>query len=165
MKLNHSAAGFLSKLLCARLNKSGTIEIIKNKKNFLENELGTLIKEYVDICAASRGRKQDDAEIMKKLGEIRSKVSSFSNDELWEVYIDKLLNLLLESENVDDVYASDEDLAGEIRKHCREFLEILEKAEEKTKSKIRNIDESSPRFASEFNTKLKQELTNLFKMY
>ncbi len=120
------------------------LEAVLNQYLKTEQDLMQRARQTVE----SRGLPQRDfGRVLYSLAEQRGvKVG----DEAIDYVLEQLLEMLLNSSNVEEIYAEDHDLRRQLRIPLRKLTETKEKAEKEPRSKVQQVAEEIPLWEIEY---------------
>ena len=95
-----------------------------------------------------RGLPQSEFSRLKKLAAEQKGIKI--GDDLMDYLLDQLIEILLHSANVDDVFAQDHELRRRMRPALKKHLEVEEQLDSEVRGQLRNLTEGSRTWEIEY---------------
>lgn len=96
----------------------------------------------------SRGMPQSEFSRIKKLAAEQRGIKV--GDEMMDYLLDQLIEMLMHSGNVEEVFAEDHDLRRRMRPILRKYLELEEAVDAEVRSKLKHVQEGSRTWEVEY---------------
>ncbi|APR77136.1 Hypothetical protein A7982_02483 [Minicystis rosea] len=97
---------------------------------------------------AQRSMPQTEFPRLKKLAAEQKGIKV--GDEMLDYLLDQLIEMLMHSGNVDEVYGQDHDLRRRMRPVLKRFLEVDEQLENEVRGKLKHVQEGSRTWEVEY---------------
>jgi hypothetical protein len=110
----------------------------------LEREAGEKAKEILQ----SSGRPQSEFNRIRRLAAEQKGIKV--GDDTMDYLLDQLIEMLMHSNNVDEVFVEDHDLRRRMRPILRKYLEIDEALDIEVRGKLRHVQEGSRTWEIEY---------------
>lgn len=110
----------------------------------LEKEAGERAKDLL----ASRSMPQSEFARLKKLAAEQKGIKV--GDEMLDYLLDQLIEMLMHSGNVDEVYGGDHDLRRRMRPVLKRYLEVDEQIENEVRGKLKHVQEGTRTWEVEY---------------
>lgn len=146
----------LSEELVAALVENRDIEVTSTRE--VARDLESVFASYLQTereavekaksLIEQRGLAQTEFARLKKLAAEQKGIKV--GDEMLDYLLDQLIEMLLHSGNVDEVYAQDHDLRRRMRPVLKKYLEIDEALESEVRSKLKHVQEGSRTWEIEY---------------
>lgn len=114
--------------------------------NYLELERQS-VEKAKDILT-QRSMPQSEFNRVKKLAAEQKGIKV--GDEMLDHLLDQIIEILMHSANVDEVYAADHDLRRHMRPLLKKYIEIDEQLDTEVRSKIKNVQEGTRTWEIEY---------------
>jgi len=135
------------KALCA----AGDIEVEDNRRDEAQKDIGAVLSEFMRLerelsdlvkdVLVSRGWSSSHYNEARKIASEARKVPQ--GDEAVDYVIDQLLEVLLHSANVAEVYAEDHVMRKRIVDILRQVQKLDEEIDEEARKRLKNVEEGS----------------------
>lgn len=156
MRLYSGKVRELSEELARALVEGGDIET--ETRNEVAKDLESVMNAYVQAdrettdrakeIMQSRGLPQTEFGRIKRLAAEQRGIKV--GDEMLDYLLDQLIEMLMHSANVEEVFAEDHDLRRRMRPLLRKHLEIEEAVEAEVRSKLKHVQEGSRTWEVEY---------------
>jgi len=120
------------------------LESVFNNYLRLEREAADRAKDMVE----SRGLPASEYPRMRKLAAEQKGIKI--GDDLLDYLLDQLIEMLMHSGNVDEVFVEDHDLRRRMRPVLRKYLELDEALDGEVRGKLRHVQEGSRTWEIEY---------------
>jgi uncharacterized protein len=120
------------------------LESVFNNYLRLEREAADRAKDMVE----SRGLPPSEYPRMRKLAAEQKGIKV--GDDLLDYLLDQLIEMLMHSGNVDEVFVEDHDLRRRMRPVLRKYLELDEALDGEVRGKLRHVQEGSRTWEIEY---------------
>jgi len=114
--------------------------------NYLE--LDKEATEKAKDLLASRGLPQSEFNRVRKLAAEQKGIKV--GEDMLDFLLDQLVEMLMHSGNVDEVYAEDHDLRRRMRPILKKFLDLETELENEVRSKLKHVQEGSRTWEVEY---------------
>lgn len=158
MRLYRKIIPKMSKEIVARLRGEGDVEIEDNKLEEAELDVAAILVEY---CNAEDRLNQETKDTLTRRGlsaerfaQVKRSLSEARNhktgDEGAEYVINQMLEALMHSKNVEEVFAEDHEMRKKISETMRKYLGIDEEIDREARSRLKNLREGSAEWDIEY---------------
>lgn len=110
----------------------------------LEKEANDRAKDLL----ASRGMPNSELPRLRKLAAEQKGIKV--GDEMFDYLLDQLIEMLMHSGNVDEVYGQDHDLRRRMRPVLKRYLEVDEQLETEVRGKLKHVQEGTRTWEVEY---------------
>ncbi len=162
MRLYSGKIPVIAREIVSTLTKSGDLETESEAElaKDLEAVLGEYLRAEREIIEEAKSRMERQGMGYQMLTKVRSQVSkerSFPPPEEFLPYImEQLLEMLLHSANVDELFAEDMALRAKITPIMKKHLQIDESLDREVRSKIKNLEEGTAIYEIEYQRVMEQ---------
>jgi hypothetical protein len=156
MRLFSGKIAGLSEELVKALAENQEIECESRKE--VAKDLESVFSTYLDLdrqanerakdLLQQRGMPQSEFSRLKRLAAEQTGIKV--GDEMMDYLLDQLIEMLLHSANVDEVFGEDHALRRRMRPILKKYLELDEQMQEEVKSKLRHVQEGSRTWEVEY---------------
>jgi uncharacterized protein len=115
-------------------------------KSYLQTEKEATEKAK-DLLAA-RSMQQSEFQRIKKL--VAEQKGIKVGDEMMDFLLDQLIEILMHSNNVEEVFGEDHDLRRRMRPVLRKYLDVDAALDTEVRSRLRHVQEGSPTWEVEY---------------
>ena len=158
MRLYRKIIPKMSKEIIAVLRSAGDVEIEDSKLEEAELDVAAILVEYCNAedrlnqetrdALTRRGLSAERfAQVKKGLAEARSHKTG---EEGAEHVINQMLETLMHSRNVEEVFAEDHEMRRKISETMRKYLGIDEDIDREVRSRLKNLREGSAEWDIEY---------------
>ncbi|MEM1024711.1 MAG: DUF507 family protein [Myxococcota bacterium] len=158
MKLYRKIIPKIAKELMARLRGDGDIEVDDQKLEEAELDAAAILVEY---CNAEDRLNQETKDALtrrglsaERFGQVKRGLSEArghkTGEEGLEYVIDQMLEALMHSRNVEEVFAEDHEMRKKISETMRKYLGIDEEIDREARGRLRNMREGSAEWDVEY---------------
>jgi hypothetical protein len=125
-------------------------EVAKDLESVLQNylELDRQATEKAKDLMQSRGLPQSEFSRVKKLAAEQKGIKT--GDDTFDFVLDQLIEMLMHSGNVDEVFGGDHDLRRRMRPILKKYMEIEETLDTEVRSKMKHVQEGSRTWEVEY---------------
>jgi hypothetical protein len=156
MRLFSGKIAGLSEELVKALAENQEIECESRKE--VARDLESVFTTYLDLDRQANERAKD---LMQQRSMPQSEFSRLKRlaaeqkgikvgDEMMDYLLDQLIEMLLHSANVDEVFGEDHALRRRMRPILKKYLELEEQMQEEVKSKLRHVQEGTRTWEVEY---------------
>lgn len=156
MRLFSGKIAPLSEELVKSLEENGEIECVSHKE--VVQDLESVFRSYLEAdreaterakdMLESRGLPQSDFTRIKKL--IAEQKGIKIGDELMDYLLDQLIQMLMHSSNVDEVYGEDHALRRAMRPGLKKYLDIEEQLDVEVRGQLKHVTEGTRTWEVEY---------------
>jgi hypothetical protein len=114
--------------------------------SYLQTERDSV--EKAKSLLSARGLPQSEFQRVKRLAAEQKGIKV--GDEMLDFLLDQLIEMLMHSNNVDEVFGEDHDLRRRMRPVLRKFLDVDEALDNEVRSKLRHMQEGSRMWEVEY---------------
>lgn len=151
MKLMSGKVAALANDLVSALIASGSIEVKPEERKEVEMDLESVFREYIrldrEITDQARdlisSQKRDHTELHKVKAQIARDRNFAVGEGMLEYLIAQIIETLLHSRHVEEVFGADNDLAVHITPVLRKHLAADEELDGEVRKRIRNLTEGT----------------------
>jgi uncharacterized protein len=156
MRLFSGKIPTIAEEIVRQLIADGDIETEAQQEVVLDIE--SVLKEYLrferSVGDEAKNRLEARALPYANLGKLRSQVAKEKgapqSDDVLPYLLEQVLNLLFHSNNVEEIYAEDQDLRKKITNVLKKHMDVGGELDEEVRSKIRNLEEGTASFEIEY---------------
>jgi uncharacterized protein len=156
MRLHSAKVPEIATQMVSALVKGGDIECESPKE--VELDVRSVLEQYIkdeqevsdkarDILAA-RGLNPTEASRIKKLVADERKIKL--GDDAVDYLLDQLVEMLMHSNNVDEVFAEDVELRRKMREPLRKQLAVEEELQAEVRGRLKHVQEGSSMWEVEY---------------
>ena len=164
MRLYRRIIPKMSKDIIAGLRGDGDIEIDDQKLEEAELDVAAILVEY---CNAEDRLNQETRDALTRRGlsaerfaqvkrGLADAKSHKTGEEGAEYVINQMLEALMHSRNVEEVFAEDHEMRRKISETMRKYLGIDEEIDREARSRLKNLREGTPDWDSEYERVVSQ---------
>jgi len=156
MRLFSGKIAPLSEELVKALHENQEIETESRRE--VARDLESVFLTYLDLdrqandrakdLLQQRGMPQTEFSRLKRLAAEQKGIKV--GDEMMDYLLDQLIEMLLHSANVEEVFGEDHALRRRMRPILKKYLEIDEQIQEEVRSKLRHVQEGSRTWEVEY---------------
>lgn len=165
MKLMSGKVTPLASDLVDELVKSGNIEVLPEEMPEVQLDLESVLKEYIradrEITEKARDiisrQKRDYGDLSKVKAQIARERDFGVGENLIEYITAQLIEALIHSRHVEEVYGMDNDLTVVITPVLKKHLAADEELDQEVRKRIRNLQEGTISWEAQYQ-KLKDDL-------
>lgn len=158
MRLYPGQAKSISREICERLTKDGSVEIDAEHRLDAEDDLDAVIMQYIrtdrEITQEARDTVRDRGLGNSALGRIKRRLAKERGfavgDDAVDWLVDQIIEMLLYSGNIEEVYVEDRDLRKVINKILRTYTQVESELEREVRGKLKNLEEGSTTWEIEY---------------
>lgn len=162
MRLYSGKIGVIAEEIVRELKSAGDIDTESEEEVRLDVE--AVLKEYSrlerEITDEAKNRMEIRGLGYSKLGRMKGQVAKERgappSDEILPYLLDQILNMLFHSNNVEEIYAEDQDLRKKITPILRRHMEVEDELDKEVRSKIKNLQEGTATFEIEYEKVMSQ---------
>jgi len=158
MRLYRKIIPKISKEIMANLRNDGDLEVDDTKLEEAELDLAAILVEY---CNAEDKLSQDTREALLRRGlspdryaQVKKSLAENRNhktgEEGLEYVINQMLEGLMHSRNIEEVFAEDHEMRRKIHQTMVKFLGIDEEIDRDARSRLKNLREGSAEWDIEY---------------
>lgn len=158
MRLYRKIIPKLSKAVISTLRGDGDVEIEDQKLEEAELDIAAILVEY---CNAEDRLNQETRDTLgrrglspERFGQVKRGLaearSHKTGEEGVEYVINQMLETLMHSKNVDEVYAEDHEMRRKIQMTLAKYLGIDEELDREARGRLRNLREGSAEWDIEY---------------
>ncbi len=158
MRLYRKIIPKMSKEIVARLRGEGDVEVEDSKLEEAELDVAAILVEY---CNAEDRLNQETKDTLTRRGlsaerfaQVKRTLSEArkhkTGDEGAEYVINQMLEALMHSRNVEEVFAEDHEMRKKIGETMRKYLGIDEGIDRDARSRLKNLREGSAEWDIEY---------------
>lgn len=158
MRIYSGQVRLISRDVIDDLKTSGHIDIEDEYYDEAVTDVEAVLREYIrtdreiheearEIARARGGGNQTIHRIKRKLA--RQRRFSYG-DEAQEWIVEQMIEILLYSGNIEEVYADDRDLRRAINKVLKRYTNVDDELEKEARSKLKNLEEGSAAWDVEY---------------
>ncbi|MEZ4256749.1 MAG: DUF507 family protein [Polyangiales bacterium] len=156
MRLYSGKVGAIAEEIVGLLVQDGDIETETPAEVRLDVE--AVLKEYLrverDVVDEAKNRMEQRGLGYSNLGKVKSQVAKErgvpGQDDTLPYILEQILNMLLHSANVEEVFAEDTDLRKKITPILRKHMDVETDLDREVRSKIKNLEEGTSTFEVEY---------------
>jgi hypothetical protein len=115
-------------------------------KSYLQSERDSV--EKAKEMVAARGLPQGEFQRLKKL--VAEQKGIKVGDEMMDFLLDQLIEMLLHSNNVDEVFGQDHDLRRRMRPVLRKYLDVDAALDTEVRNRLKHVQEGSRTWEIEY---------------
>ncbi|MBI4951011.1 MAG: DUF507 family protein [Myxococcales bacterium] len=163
MRLNRSGLAALSQAIIKELADSSSIELSNARE--AAADLESVLSNYLNLEQAasdearslvqSRGVPESEYGRVKRLS--ADKLGIKVGDDGLDFVLDQLVEMLMHSGHVEEVFAADHDLRRLMRRHLMEAAELESQAEADVRGKLKHVQEGSRLWEIEYR-RMKEDI-------
>lgn len=156
MKLFSGKVGSLSAEIVQTLADSGDIEVEDRKEVALDVE--SVFKSYIDTERAAsdkakellqtRGLPQSEYSRLRRLAAEQKGIKV--GDETLDFLLDQLIEMLMHSDNVAEVFVQDHDLRRRMRPLIKKYMDVEEALDAEVRGQIKHVQEGTRTWEIEY---------------
>lgn len=162
MRLYRGKIESIAEEVLSTLKAAGHIELDDEAEARLDVE--AVLKEYLrldrEIVDEAKNRMEIRGLGYSHLGKVKSQVAKErgapSQDELLPYLLEQILNILLHSNNVAEIFAEDVELRKAITPILRKHMDVDTDLDREVRSKIKNLQEGTSDFEVEYRRVMSQ---------
>jgi hypothetical protein len=158
MRLYPGQARSIAREICERLLKDEAIEIEAERRLDAEADLDAVIIQYIrtdrEITQEARDAAKERGQGNSALGKIKRRLAQDRGfaigDDAINWLMDQLIEMLLHSHNIEEVYVEDRDLRKVIAKILQAHTQIESELDKEVRGKLKNLEEGSSSWEIEY---------------
>jgi len=158
MKLYRGKIPDISREIIQCLSKEGDIAVEADLEQEAILDMEAVLKEYLNferrVTEEAKNRLEAQQLPYSKLGRMRSQAAKDlgapASDEILPYLLEQILQFLLHTQNVDEVFAEDATLRRKLAPILRKHMEMETELDREVRSKIRNLEEGTANFEVEY---------------
>lgn len=162
MRLYRGKIETIAEEVLATLKAAGDIELEDEAEARLDVE--AVLKEYLrldrEIVDEAKNRMEIRGLGYSHLGKVKSQVAKErgapAQDDLLPYLLEQILNILLHSNNVAEIFAEDVELRKKITPILRKHMDVDTDLDREVRSKIKNLQEGTSDFEVEYQRVMSQ---------
>jgi hypothetical protein len=160
MRLYYGQIGTIARELCDTLVKQEAIEISAETRKEAELDLDSVLREYIrvdrELNDEARDMVRDRSLGNSAFFRIKRQLAKERNfavgEEALEWVVDQLIEILLYSSNVDEVFVDDLVLRRSIGRVLNAHLDVETELDKEVRGKLKNLEEGSQSWDIEYQT-------------
>ncbi len=164
MRLYPKVIPIIAREIVQRLASEGDVEIEPMRVNDAEMDMSAIMREYL---AAEERVNQATREALERRGYDFSKFNQVkremadvrgfkTGDEGIEYVINQMLEFLLLSRNVEEVFSQDNEMRAKVFQVMKKHLDIDEEIEREAKGRLKHLQEGTSAYEIEYQKTLEQ---------
>ena len=164
MRLYPKVIPIIAREIVQRLMQEGDVEIEQLRVNDAEMDMSAIMREYL---AAEERVNQATREALERRGYDFSKFNQVkremadvrgfkTGDEGIEYVINQMLEFLLLSRNVEEVFSADNEMRSKVFQVMKKHLDIDEEIEREAKGRLKHLQEGTSAYEIEYQKTLEQ---------
>jgi hypothetical protein len=164
MRLYPKVIPIIAREIIQRLSSEGDVEIEPMRVNDAEMDMSAIMREYL---AAEERVNQATREALERRGYDYSKFNQVkremadvrgfkTGDEGIEYVINQMLEFLLLSRNVEEVYSQDNEMRAKVYQVMKKHLDVDEEIEREAKGRLKHLQEGTSAYEIEYQKTLEQ---------
>jgi uncharacterized protein len=162
MRLYRGKVETIAEEVVRTLRTQGSVELENENEARLDVE--AVLKEYLrldrEIIDDAKNRMEERGLGYSQLNKMKSSVSKErgapAQDEVLPYLLDQILNILLHSANVAEVFAEDVEIRKTLTPILRKHMEVDSDLDREVRSKIKNLQEGTSTFEVEYSRVMEQ---------
>ena len=162
MRLYRGKVETIAEEVVRTLRAQGSVELENENEARLDVE--AVLKEYLrldrEIIDDAKNRMEERGLGYSQLNKMKSSVSKERGapapDEVLPYLLDQILNILLHSANVAEVFAEDVEIRKTLTPILRKHMEVDSDLDREVRSKIKNLQEGTSTFEVEYSRVMEQ---------
>lgn len=171
MKLYQGRIPQIAKDLLDALVNEGDVEITPEEMSEVELDLGSVLKEYIrverDITDRARdliaSRDLPYNQLGKLKGQLAAERDFGLNEEAIDYITNQIIEVLLHSVHVEEVFAEDHDLRRKMRPVLRRHMDVDVELDHEVRRRIKNLQEGTSTWETEYQ-KVMEDLKRTKKL-
>lgn len=163
MKLYSGKVPALSNQLVKELIAQNMIEVDRGMESEVELDIAAVLKEYIRIEHEVTDRAKEILEIRhmgpEMFGRVKKEVArerGFPLDDPLAYVLDQIIEILLHSNNVSEVFGEDHDLRRVMKPVFQKFLALEDELDQEVRNRIKNLQEGTQTWELEYQRALAQ---------
>jgi uncharacterized protein len=164
MRLYPKVIPIISREVVQRLMQDGDIEVEPMRVADAEMDLSAIMREYLAneerVNQATREALERRGYDYSKFNQVKREMADVRGfkmgDEGIEYVINQMIEFLLISRNVEEVYAADNVLRSKIHSVMKRHLDVDEEIDKEARSRLKHLQEGTSAFDIEYNKTVEQ---------
>jgi hypothetical protein len=171
MKLYQGRIPQIAKEILEALVQEEDIEVLPEEMSEVELDIGSVLKEYLrverDITDRARDIISNRDLPYNQLGKVKSQLAQERgfglNDDAVDYITSQLIEVLLHSMHVEEVYSEDHELRRKMRPVLRRHMEVDTELDHEVRRRIKNLQEGTSTWETEYQ-KVMEDLKRTKKL-
>jgi uncharacterized protein len=164
MRLYPKVIPIISREVVQRLMQDGDIEVEPMRVADAEMDLSAIMREYLAneerVNQATREALERRGYDYSKFNQVKREMADVRGfkmgDEGIEYVINQMIEFLLISRNVEEVYAADNVLRSKIHSVMKRHLDVDEEIDKEARARLKHLQEGTSAFDIEYNKTVEQ---------
>ncbi|ATB27161.1 DUF507 family protein [Melittangium boletus] len=164
MRLYPKVIPIISREVVQRLMQDGDVEVEQMRVADAEMDLSAIMREYLAneerVNQATREALERRGYDYSKFNQVKREMADVRGfkmgDEGIEYVINQMIEFLLISRNVEEVFAADNVLRQKIHQHMKRHLDVDEEIDKEARARLRHLQEGTSAFDIEYNKTVEQ---------
>ena len=158
MKLYQGRIPQIAKDILEALTREEDIEVLPEEMAEVELDIGSVLKEYIRVEREITDRARDTIasrdlpynQLSKIKGQLALERGFGINDEAVDYITSQIIEVLLHTVHVEEVYAEDHDLRRKMRPVLRRQMEVDTELDHEVRRRIKNLQEGTSTWETEY---------------
>ncbi len=158
MRLYPGQAKSIARELCAKLVRDEAVEIEAERRMDAEVDMDSVLMNYIrtdrEITNEARDTVRDRGLGNSALGRIKRRLArerGFAvGEDAVDWLVDQLIEMIMYTGNIEEVYVEDRDLRRTINKVLRDHTQVESELETQARNKLKNLQEGSAAWELEY---------------
>ena len=164
MRLYPKVIPIISREVVQRLMQDGDCEVEQMRVADAEMDLSAIMREYLAneerVNQATREALERRGYDYSKFNQVKREMADVRGfkmgDEGIEYVINQMIEFLLISRNVEEVFAADNVLRGKIHQVMKKHLDVDDEIDKEARSRLKHLQEGTSAFDIEYNKTVEQ---------